>query len=339
MNRWGEIVRNDPRALMGRSASALHELLDEVDEGLGHPRRSLLVEVPSDRPVQVIGDSHGDWPAVAAALRFARQRAPAHRFVGLGDYIHRATWAEPDPSALPTGSIWNAAYLLAWTIAVPEEVILLRGNHEATRQIPVPAPTLLRELRRAYPRKETLALWERLIELLERLPLAARTANGVFMAHGGIRTADQFDPKMWNANDARLLEGLLWSDPEFEYEDRSVGQPYSAQDLERFLQAIGCRWMIKGHAPGHSGRAIYGGRLLTIHTSDLFARLGEGGTLLAEIPAGRRLDDIHQIALRSWDGVTWRPRRIRVVAEPAATDLPSSVAEGDSLSPSTAPGS
>lgn len=334
MESWTERIRRDPSALVGGPATALHEVLDEVDESFRLRPWPLLAEVPSDRPVQVIGDSHGDWPVVQAALSFARRTPRPERFVALGDYIHRATRAQPDPPTLPSGSVWNAAYLLAWTAHDPDHVLLLRGNHEATRQIPVPGPTLLRELRRAYPRADSLALWERIVGLLERLPLAARTANGVFLVHGGLPPAESLEPARWRANDLRLLEGLLWSDPELDYEDRAVGHPYGPADLDRFLREVGCRVMIKGHAPGHSGRAIFGGRLLTIHTSDLFSDFGEGGRLLAEIPERMRVEDVRQLRLRAWDGTTWRSRELVVVPDPT----PSSPEAGPATS-SPRPGS
>lgn len=322
MESWSERVRSDPSALIGGPASRLHEVLDEVAEAFDHRPWPLLAEVPSDRPVQVIGDSHGDWPAVSSALAFARRRPSPERFVGLGDYIHRATRSEPDPSALPSGSVWNVAFLLAWTAHDPESVILLRGNHEATRQLPVPAPTLLRELRRAYPRAEALALWSRTMDLLERLPLAGRTANGVFLAHGGIPPADRFDPALWSATDLALLEGLLWSDPDLDHEDRAIGWTYGPHDLDVFLRAFRCQLMIKGHAPGHSGRAIYGRQLLTIHTSDLFRRSGDGGILLAEVPNTPRIEDVSQITLRAWDGSNWNPRAITIVPEARPAGAP-----------------
>jgi hypothetical protein len=309
---WSDRLRADPHALTGAPTSALREVLQEVEEAFDRRPWPLLVDVESDRPVVVIGDSHGDWPATSAALNYARQGPFPRRFVAVGDYIHRMTRSQPDPRALPSGSVWNAAYLLAWTAAHPQDVVLLRGNHEATRQIPVPGPTLLRELRRAFPRADALELWSRLIGLLERLPLAARTANGVFLVHGGIPPPSRYDPATWRADDLSLLEGLLWSDPELEYEDRSVGHPYGAEELARFLETVGCRLMIKGHAPGHSGQAIFDGRLLTIHTSDLFAGFGEGGVLLAEIPARTRIQDVGEIRLMAWDGRAWAPREIVV---------------------------
>ena len=313
MSEWADHVRSDPKALIGAPASSVRGVLEEVAEAFDRRPWPTLAEIPSDVPLQVIGDSHGDWPSVAAAMAFARRATPPQRFVGLGDYIHRATRAEPDPAALPGGSVWNAAYLLAWAAYDPDRVILLRGNHEASRQLPVPGPTLLRELRRIYPREEALKLWGRFMDLFERLPLAGRTANGVFLVHGGLPPPDRYDPAQWKATDLALLEGLLWSDPDVGYEDRAIGFSYGPREAHAFLDAIGCRVIIRGHGPIHSGRALWNGSVLTIHTSDLFHRLGDGGILLAEVPNRSRVESAREITLRAWDGSTWRPRAITLL--------------------------
>ncbi len=313
MDTWAARIRLDPHTLAGHGVAPLDEVLDEVAEAFRRRPFPLLAEIKADRPIVVIGDSHGDWPAVSSALTHAKGMHPPARFLALGDYIHRATRSQPDPTALPGGSIWNAAFLLAWAAHDPESVVLLRGNHEAIRQIPVPAPTLLRELRRLYPPSDALRLWDRITGLLEQLPLAARSKSGIFFVHGGIPPKDRFDPASWRANDLELLEGLLWSDPDFEYEERWVGQPYSLTDLDAFLAEVGCRFMIKGHAPNHSGRVIWDGRVLTVHTSDLFVDFGEGGVLLAEVPARERIESLEEVRLREWNGKEWASRPSTVV--------------------------
>ena len=211
--------------------------------------------------------------------------------------------------------MWNCTYLLAWAARDPEGVVLLRGNHEATRQIAVPLPTLARELERLYPPADARRLADRLVDLLERLPLAARTANGVFFSHGGIPPRGQWDPTRWDPNDLRLLEGLLWSDPDLEYEHRPAGFAYSEVELAEFLDALHCRVLVKGHAPNHSGRAIFGGRLLTVHTSDIFSAWGEGGVLLAEVPPHRPVRNADDLSIRAWNGEDWVVRPIRFVPE------------------------
>ncbi len=278
-------VMDDPRSLESRPASALLELLAQADRAFRRRPPPLLARIPSDRPIQVVGDLHGDYVALLRALRYARNQVPPHRLVALGDYIDRNTRRQPDPPTLPGGSLWVSACLLAWTSALPGEVVALQGNHESARRLPVPGPSFLREIRRALGRGDSLEIYRGFMDLLERLPWAARTRNGVFLAHGGIPPPGRTAVTGWRRQDLRLLEGLVWSDPEVDYQDRGVGFPYTRKEFDAALKGLGCGFMIKGHAPDHSGRYLFGDRLLTLHTSDLFETFGQGGVLMAEIPA------------------------------------------------------
>lgn len=51
-----------------------------------------------------------------------------------------------------------------------------------------------------------------------------------------------------------------------------------------------------------SGRVIYGGRMLAVRTSDIIIQSGEGGVLLAKIPAHARVEGNQDRDRRSWDG-------------------------------------
>ena len=278
-------VMDDPRSLEARPSSVVLDFLAHLEKALRRHPPPLLARIPSDRPIQVVGDLHGDYVALQRALRYARDQDPPHRLVALGDYIDRGTRSQPDPPTLPGGSLWVSASLLAWTTRAPGEVVALQGNHESARRLPVPGPSFLREIRRAVGRRDSLEVYQRFMGMLERLPWAARTRNGVFLAHGGIPPPGRTAVAGWRRQDLSLLEGLVWSDPVVDYQDRGVGFPYTRRQFDAALQDLGCGFMIKGHAPDHSGRYLFGHRLLTLHTSDLFERFGRGGVLMAEIPA------------------------------------------------------
>ena len=304
-------VANDPRHLQGRPVADYHAFLDAVEEALRGSDGASLLRLPSDRPIQVIGDSHGDYASVQRAVRYARAHDPSQRFVGLGDYIDRASRSEPEPTSLPGGSIWNLAFLLAWAARAPDEVILLRGNHEAPRRFPVPSMTFLKELRREVPPREAFSIYSRCLDLCDRLPAAAITENGVFLAHGGIPPPHRWDLGRPSPVDATVLEGLLWSDPIEDYQDRGVGFSYSAEELAGFLRTNGCAVMVKGHAPVHLGRSMHGDRLLTIHTSDLFQGVGHEGILMVEIPTIRAVRSTRDLIVRRLVDGSWRPYAIQ----------------------------
>jgi hypothetical protein len=278
-------VMEDPLWLEGRPPSVVLDFLAQVKEAFRAHPPPLLARIPSDRPIQVVGDLHGDYVALQRALHYARGQAPPHRLVALGDYIDRNTRSQPDPPALPGGSLWVSARLLAWTSQLPGEVVALQGNHESARRLPVPGPSFLREIRRALGREHSLEVYGGFMDLLERLPWAARTRHGVFLAHGGIPPPGRARTSRWRRQDLGLLEGLVWSDPEVDYRDRGVGFPYTRSDFDAALRDLDCGFMIKGHAPDHSGHYLFGRRLLTLHTSDLFETFGRGGVLMAEVPA------------------------------------------------------
>lgn len=300
-------VAANPLALEGSGARHVLEVLGEIEERLSRTPDPAFVRIPADRPVVVIGDTHGDVPSVQRALERARHQHPRARFVALGDYLDRATRREPRPAVLPNGSLWNLLLLLASKALDPEGVHLLQGNHEAQRRLPVPGPTFLRELRELFPRAEAIAVWDRALGLAERLPLAAATENGVFLAHGGIPPAGRDQPERWDRSDLGLLEGLLWADPDVDYSDRGAGFAFSQGEMDRFLGTIHCSMFIRGHDPEHLGTALYDGRLVTLQTSDIFGRLGRGGILLAEIPARTTVQSARDLSVYALAGNGWQP--------------------------------
>jgi hypothetical protein len=304
-------LAQDPLAVAGETAPVIDRLLEEISEKWERSARSALVDLPADRPAQVVGDLHGDYVSLSRALGYARSQDPPHRLVALGDYLDRSTQSQPDPQTLPGGSLWTILHLVAAALELPGEVIPLMGNHEAARRLPVPGPTFFRELRRLFGRSAALSLYQKVMDLAERLPLAARTSNGVFLAHGGIPPKGVGGPAHWRRDDLRLLEALLWSDPEVDYRDRGIGGPFSEEEFEGAMAELGCRVMLRGHAPDHSGVALFSGKLLTLHTSDLFASLGLPALLMAEVPARDPVRSVDQIIVRFVEDGSWRPFPIR----------------------------
>ncbi len=302
----------DPLALESAPVGEILDFLRGAGRALDALAEPTLVRFDGDRGFRVIGDTHGDFASARAAL--APPGGPPDRpFVAVGDYIDRSTRSEPRPRSLPLGSLWTTLFLIARKLQHPQRIILLQGNHEAARRLPVPGPTYLRELRDRFPRDEALALWRATFEVVERLPLAALSSNGVFLAHGGIPPPDSPPVEGWRRDDPGLLEGLVWSDPANAYEDRGVGFPFSEAELTRFLGSVSANVLLRGHDPKHSGISLYRGTCLTLQTSDLFRRFGHGGILRAEVPPLPRIAGAEAIAVEELVDGAWRPYEVRVV--------------------------
>jgi hypothetical protein len=270
-----------PVEILRLSPAAADELLDRLESEV--PVADGLAELPGapSREAIVFGDTHGDWRSAEAAV--ARFLAAPHErvLVGLGDYIDRA------PRDCGAGSAANALYLLALRAAFPDRVWLLVGNHETARRIGVRPHDTPHELDRLWgPNPDRYA---RFMGLLERGSLAALAPSGAYFAHAGFP-----DPRPWRDVRAAFLApsdedlgAVVWRDCADSGTDRGVGAPFTEADLETFFASLGASVFVRGHDPDLTGRAVYGRRCLTLHTSRLYERFG--GVLAARVPLDRSI--------------------------------------------------
>ncbi len=277
-----------PEEILELDADGADRLLDTL-EGLV-PVRPPLAVLPGSpvREAVVFGDSHGDWRSVATPVaRFLE--APYERcLVGLGDYIDRVP---PDSEG---GSVANALWLLGLAARYPDRVFLLVGNHDLSRRIPALPHDLPEEVDLLWGPEPSR--YHRLLGLLERGPLALLSGNGVYLAHAGFPRGGPTD---WRA---RLEDGseetlfdLTWSDCAASRTDRGLGAPFGEPELARFLLAANCRVFLRGHDPVLTGRPLYHGTLLTLHTSRLYERFG--GVVYARVPLDRPIETTEDLAL------------------------------------------
>jgi len=192
-----------PEIIEGMDSTGIDALLGQLDPRISLEPTLLHLAPRDTRRLAAIGDTHGDWRSTKAALAWFLEAPDERAFVGLGDYVDRA------PADCPAGSAVNALYLLSVKAAHPERVVLIRGNHEAARRIPVVPHDLPREMDEKWgPDRHR---YSRLMGLLERGPLAAYTSSGVYLAHGGFPSrllspwTDRF-----SGGDETLFVELLW---------------------------------------------------------------------------------------------------------------------------------
>ncbi len=279
----------EPPELLRLEPEAADELLDRLIATV--PLRRPFVGVP-DAPgttATVFGDTHGDWRStLAACTRFLAD--PGRSFlVGLGDYIDRA------PADCGEGSVANALYLLQLAAEYPDRVLLIQGNHETHRKIPVLPHELPEEVDQLWGPVEE-RYW-RLLELLERGPLAATTGSGAYLAHGGFPLAPgdvPFPQELLAPTDDGLAE-VVWGEPAASRSHRGFVRPFTEEELDRFRRRSGTSVFVRGHDPDLTGRPIYHGHCLTLHTSRLYERFG--GVVVARLPMGERVEDCSGIQI------------------------------------------
>ncbi len=268
----------DPATLAGASAPELDEFLGELEARVPTAPTLSRVAPPGATDAIVVGDTHGDWRSTVEAARWFLERPRERAFVGLGDYVDRS------PADCPRGSVVNALYLLSLRARFPDRVVLVLGNHEGVRWLPVEPHSLPEELSDGWGPNP--GRYDRLLGLLERGPLAAYTGSGVFLAHGGFprRGSTPWESR-FDTRDPELLGDLLWRDPTRAAMDRGVSPAFDEAELARFLGSAHLAVFLRGHDPDLTGRPIFGRRCLTLHTTRVYARFG--GVIAARLPLDR----------------------------------------------------
>jgi hypothetical protein len=265
-----------------RSPSELLRLSpEEADDLLDHLERRVpvlppLVEDPTGTAEEAIvfGDSHGDWRSTEEVVK--RYREGNRCLIGLGDYVDRA------PEDCGAGSVANGLYLLSLAAEAPDRVFLIQGNHEVVRRIPAVPHHLPVEVDELWGPDSTR--YDRLLGLFERGPLALVTSNRAYLAHAGFPRGKL--PTPWTEafvrpDDERLAE-ITWAECDVSHIRRGAALPWGEREFDRFLRVADLRLMLRGHDPDLTGRPLFGGRCLTLHTSRIYERYG--GVIIARLP-------------------------------------------------------
>jgi len=198
--------------------------------------------------------------------------APDRCYIFNGDYVDRGAWG-----------VETLSLVLAWKLALPASVVVLRGNHES--RFCCSSYGFFRELAAKYG-SSACALQKPLLRLFSSLPLGCRV-GAAFVCHGGLfrksaraarggcRAADaaaedgslplsalgsleelrcasrgSADPD--GQGERRLASDVLWSDPGRdpglrENALRGIGLVFGPDATQAFLRANGLRLVIRSH--------------------------------------------------------------------------------------------
>ncbi len=230
--------------------------------------------VDPDREYEVIvlGDLHGCYSCLKAALmqsdffakveahRLDPQNHPDVKLVCLGDYIDRGRFSY-------NGVLRGVMQLF---LAAPEHVYVLRGNHEyyfeyQGRVYGGVRPAEAINSLAGYMPQEMFGAYMKLFESMPNVLLFGRT----MFVHAGIPrdvTLRERYRDLSSLNDPELRFQMLWSDPssaEYIPDDlqaQNARFPFGRAQFERFMAAIGCTTLVRGHEKVISGfRTVYGG--------------------------------------------------------------------------------
>jgi hypothetical protein len=202
-----------------------------------------IVWLPPEGRAIFIGDLHGDAntiPSILEQTKFLENMEAGSmdvKLVFLGDYADRGK-----------KDIQTLEQVLALKLRYPNEVILLRGNHEDIRM--GDKYGLLDSLWDQFE-ESGKRLFDHYNQLFEKLPGICLVGNGVIAVHGGIPGREIGSLKeLQNKKD---LFQIRWADPSIEVSNFGVSrrggitQTFGHQAYQRFMENIGATLMIRGH--------------------------------------------------------------------------------------------
>jgi len=226
-----------------------------------------LVSIPPVGEAIVVGDIHGDIESLSQILKNSGFMEKAHKgedtfMVFLGDYGDRGPYSPEVYSVV-----------LKLKVLFPENVVLMRGNHEGPNDILAHPHDLPFHLQRKFGRDQS-DIYVKLRELFNHLYNAVLIEERYVLLHGGVPSkASSIDDiayahtkHPWESH----LEEILWSDPEEGItgtypSPRGAGRLFGGDVTNKLLTMLNVKALIRGHEPSAEGLKInHGGKILTI---------------------------------------------------------------------------
>ena len=231
-----------------------------------------LIEAAPVGEAIVVGDLHGDLQSLVHILDDSKFLTKARNsrdllLVFLGDYGDR-------------GSHSAEVYYVVLKLKemFPEQVILMRGNHEGPPDLIASPHDLPTQMRNRFKQKGSEA-YHALKELHPHLITAVTINEQAVLLHGGAPSQATTKNDIAYAHEThprrRHLEEILWSDPWKGLKGtiaspRGAGRLFGEDVTRRLLKMLNVKALIRGHQPCPDGyKVMHGGQVLT-----LFSRKG-----------------------------------------------------------------
>ncbi|KAF5465953.1 hypothetical protein F2P56_015915 [Juglans regia] len=222
-------------------------------------RQPNLLEL--EAPIKICGDIHGQYSDLLRLFEYGGF-PPRSDYLFLGDYVDRGKQ-----------SLETICLLLAYKIKYPENIFLLRGNHECA------------SINRIYgfydecKRRFNVGIWKIFTDCFNCLPVAALIDGKILCMHGGLspdlHNLDQIRnfQRPCEVPDTGLLCDILWSDPSKDIQgwrtnDRGVSYIFGADRVTEFLQKHDIDLICRAHQVVEDGYEFFASKqLVTIFSA------------------------------------------------------------------------
>ena len=242
-----------------------------------------LVTLEPKGEALVIGDLHGDLNSLLHILEnsgFVRSLVSSkdNLLIFLGDYGDRGQ-----------NSVEVYYIIIKLKLAFPEQVILLRGNHEGPDDLQVSPHDLPLQFQIRFKDdwKQAYYSVRRLFPFLHN---AILVKERYLMVHGGlspnIRSVEDLAWAHVTHPEKEILKDLLWSDPNdiaktTLYSPRGAGKLFGKHVTEKVLEKLKVRILIRGHEKcGKGFKFNHDERVLTLFSTKGSPYFNEFGAYL-----------------------------------------------------------
>ena len=230
------------------------------------PMGSLIAVQP---PIVYVGDIHGNLTDLIRILHIFGM-PPNTRYLFLGDYVDRGSH-----------SIEVITILLALLCKFPNDVFLIRGNHEfasVNRMYGFYDETL-----NSYGTED---VWLTCNNVFGYLPFAAVVGDQVFCVHGGLspqlestNTINDIDQPVGLYEETEIISDLVWSDPVdeitgYEQNKRGCGVLYGPGAVATFLKNNKLKVVLRAHQCVATGYCLNCNNMcITLFSSSNYCRM------------------------------------------------------------------
>jgi len=256
-----------------------------------------LVKLEPSGEALVIGDLHGDLESLISILKnsdFTRKMTAREDaiLVFLGDYGDRGA---------SSAEVYYT--ILKLKLGFPQQVVLLRGNHEGPEDLMASPHDLPMQFQFRFKENWTAA-YSKVLELFACLYNAVLVEERCLMVHGGlspeIATAQDLANAQVTHPEKEFLEDLLWSDPndtvrDVLYSPRGAGKLFGKSVTEKVLRKLGVKILIRGHEPCEDGFKLnHDGKVLTLFSRRDAPYFNAYGAYL-QLPLSEKFESAEQL--------------------------------------------
>lgn len=269
---WKYVNRDAKLTLPVFSEPLIIHMLDNIKDIFS--KESIILHVQT--PINVIGDLHGNLLDLLTILNnFGKP--PHSRYLFLGDLIDRGEF-----------SIDTIVYIYLLKICYPNDVFIIRGNHE--HHSVCFRFGFRTEIRNRYGSNN---LFPYFVRAFDQTPLCALIDSHILCLHGGIgpnsktlKDIASVERPLHKFDETSPAYDLLWSDPcdtaeTFMESPRGFGFLFGPNHLSRFLKRNKISLIIRGHEVAMSG-IYYGfdGKIITVFSASNYCNMSNYGGIL-----------------------------------------------------------